>query len=137
MAFFKKRKKIEKAIDWNKEIKRNRAIDTSAVQQGFNFNENIAINDDKGTSRTKWGLSYKIGELSENHIKVLLKCKEENTAEELMKILNRTNKSKFKNNILNPLIELGFFERTIPEKLKSPNQKYRSTGIFVKKIPVT
>ncbi len=60
------------------------------------------------------------------------KCKQENTADELMKILNRTHKTRFKNDILNPLIDCGFFERTIPEKPKSPKQKYRVTGKFAK-----
>ena len=45
-----------------------------------------------------------------------------------MKILNRTNKSKFKSVIINPLIENGYFELTNPEKPKSPTQKYRLTN---------
>ena len=50
-----------------------------------------------------------------------------------MKILNRTNKSKFKNTIINPLIENGFFELTNPSKPKSPTQKYRLTSKFVRR----
>ena len=50
-----------------------------------------------------------------------------------MEILNRTNKSKFKSTIINPLIEHGFFELTKPDKPKSPSQKYRLTNKFVRR----
>jgi hypothetical protein len=136
MVFFKKRKKednLDKDQDWNKDIKRNRAIGNNAVQQGFDFEIESYTERDKALSGTKYGLSLNEYEINEDQIKVLLNCREENTAEELIKILKRTNKTKFKNDILNPLIEFGFFERTIPEKPKSPKQKYRLTGLFVKK----
>ena len=71
--------------------------------------------------------------LSRDHLKILKKCKDESTALELMKILKRTNKSKFKNTIINPLIDQNFLELTIPESPKSPSQKYRVTGKFVKR----
>ena len=136
MVFFKKRKKednLDKDQDWNKDIKRNRSIGNNAVQQGFDFEIESHTERDKALSGTKYGLSLNEYEINEDQIKVLLNCREENTAEELIKILKRTNKTKFKNDILNPLIEFGFFERTIPEKPKSPKQKYRLTGLFVKK----
>ena len=50
-----------------------------------------------------------------------------------MKILNRSNKSKFKNVIINPLVENSFFELTNPDKPKSPTQKYRLTNKFVRR----
>ena len=49
-----------------------------------------------------------------------------------MEILKRTNKSKFKNAIINPLVENGFFELTNPEKPKTPTQKYRLTNKFIR-----
>ena len=66
-----------------------------------------------------------------DHLKILKNCKNESSAIELMEILNRTNKSKFKNTIINPLVENGFFELTNPDKPKSPTQKYRLTNKFV------
>ncbi|SMN11420.1 hypothetical protein SPBRAN_1692 [uncultured Candidatus Thioglobus sp.] len=51
-----------------------------------------------------------------------------------MEILKRTNKTKFRQIILTPLIECGFFELTLPEKPTSPKQKYRTTGKFIKRI---
>ena len=50
-----------------------------------------------------------------------------------MNILKRSNKSKFKTAIINPLIVQKFLELTIPESPRSPSQKYRLTGKFVKK----
>jgi hypothetical protein len=71
--------------------------------------------------------------LSQDHLKILKSCKNESSSIELMEILNRTNKSKFKNAIINPLIENGFFELTNPDKPKSPTQKYRLTNLFVRR----
>jgi hypothetical protein len=43
-------------------------------------------------------------EITQDQIKILQNCKAENTASELRKISKRTNKSKFKENVLDPLI---------------------------------
>ncbi len=128
----KKTEKNPENQDWNKDLKRNNIVEKIADQQGFDFGENPTYDNDKDTSLTKNGLSYDYEKISSDQVKVLKKCKQENTADELMKILNRTHKTRFKNDILNPLIDCGFFERTIPEKPKSPKQKYRVTGKFTK-----
>jgi hypothetical protein len=70
--------------------------------------------------------------INPDQVQLLRNCKFESSADELMKILKRTNKSRFKNDILNPLIKCDFFERTILDKPKSPNQKYRLTSKFVR-----
>ena len=44
---------------------------------------------------------------------------------ELTQLLGLTRRATFQKNYLNPAIELGLIERTIPEKPKSPKQKYR------------
>ncbi|MBI4651167.1 transcriptional regulator [Candidatus Desantisbacteria bacterium] len=44
-----------------------------------------------------------------------------------MKVLSRTNRTKFRNQVLNPLIEINFIEMTIPDKPQSSKQKYRLT----------
>ncbi|MCS5591418.1 MAG: hypothetical protein NZ775_02715 [Gammaproteobacteria bacterium] len=108
--------------DWTREIKRNQLIGKEAEQMSFEYHSSNDLLD-KGT---------KMG-LSSDHLKILKKCKDESSAIELMKILKRTNKSKFKNVIIKPLIENGFLELTIPEKPKSPNQKYRLTNLFVRR----
>lgn len=105
-----------------KNIKNKKNIDTGEKYENnrIHFNNNIKLN-----IGTKEGLSI-------NHIKILKECNIENTAKELMKILNRSNASKFKNVILNPLLEFGYLERTIKENPKSPKQKYRLTNRFIK-----
>ena len=125
--FLKKEKSIEAPVinqtdDWTKEIKRSQKISQEVEQLSFIYNNN----EDILLLGTKKGLSL-------DHLKVLRNCKNESSAIELMKILNRTNKSKFKNVIINPLVENGFFELTNPDKPKSPTQKYRLTNQFVRR----
>ncbi len=138
MAWFSKNKKTNKPQnsvdnkDWNKELKRNNQRPILSEQQGFNFQENTYTEVPNHTSSTKKGLSCILEEISSDQVKILRTCHLESSAEELMKILNRTHKTRFRNDILNPLLEHGFFERTIPEKPKSPKQKYRLTSKFVR-----
>jgi uncharacterized membrane protein YukC len=106
--------------DWTKDIKRSKKIGEEVEQLSFIYDSDSHIK----TKGTKQGLSR-------DHLIVLKKCKNESTALELMKILKRTNKSKFKTAIINPLIDHNFLELTIPESPKSPSQKYRTTGKFV------
>ena len=125
--FLKKEELIEPPVinqseDWTKEIKRSQKIGQEVEQLSFIYDD-ISDNLVLGT---KQGLSW-------DHLKILKNCKNESSAIELMEILNRTNKSKFKNTIINPLIENGFFELTNPEKPKSPAQKYRLTDKFVRR----
>ena len=108
--------------DWTKDIKRSKKISQEVEQLSFMYDSESHI-DTKGTKQG----------LSRDHLIILKKCKNESTALELMKILKRTNKSKFKTAIINPLIDHKFLELTIPESPKSPSQKYRMTGKFVKR----
>ena len=108
--------------DWTKDIKRSKKIGHEVEQLSFMYDSESPI-DTKGTKQG----------LSRDHLIILKKCKNESTALELMKILKRTNKSKFKTAIINPLIDHNFLELTIPESPKSPSQKYRVTGKFVKR----
>ena len=125
--FLKKEESIEEPVisqseDWTKEIRRIQKIDQEVEQLSFIYDDN----NDNMILGTKEGLS-------KDHLKILKNCKSESSAIELMEILNRTNKSKFKNAIINPLIENGFFELTNPDKPKSPTQKYRLTNKFVRR----
>ena len=112
---------ISQSEDWTKEIKRSQKIGQEVEQLSFIY----ADNNDNLILGTKKGLSL-------DHLKVLKNCKNESSAIELMEILKRTNKSKFKNAIINPLVENGFFELTNPEKPKTPTQKYRLTNKFIR-----
>ena len=129
----KNTKKDDENPDWNKDLKRNIINKTGVNQQGLNLQESIDIIGSKDISGIKKGLSINIEKLSSDQVKILKNCAQENTAAELIKILQRTNKTKFKQTILDPLIDCKFFELTIPDKPKSPKQKYRLTGKFVSK----
>jgi len=125
--FLKKEESIEapvinKSEDWTIDIKRSQKISQEVEQLSFIYDNN----EDNLILGTKQGLSL-------DHLKILKNCKNENSANELMEILNRTNKSKFKNTIINPLVENGFLELTNPYKPKSPTQKYRLTSKFVRR----
>jgi hypothetical protein len=85
----------------------------------------LLLNKDFRNKGTKLGLS-------KNHLEILKKCNHESSAKELRKLLNRTNATKFKDAIINPLLKNGFLELTIPESPKSPKQQYRLTGKFVR-----
>ena len=112
---------IKQSEDWTKEIKRSQKISQEVEQLSLIYDDN----NDNYTLGTKKGLSW-------DHLKILKNCKNESSANELMEILNRTNKSKFKNTIIYPLVENGFLELTNPDKPKSPTQKYRLTSKFVR-----
>ena len=47
------------------------------------------------------------------------------TLAELMQLVGLTHRATFQKNYLNPAIEAGLIERTIPDKPKSPKQRYR------------
>ena len=124
--FLKKEESTEAPVinqleDWTKEIKRSQKIGQEVEQLSLIYDNN----DANLILGTKKGLSW-------GHLKVLKNCKNESSAIELMEILKRTNKSKFKNAIINPLVENGFFELTNPEKPKTPTQKYRLTNKFIR-----
>jgi len=125
--FLKKEESIEspeitQSEDWTKEIRRSQRIGNDVEQLSFLYDDK----DDTLLLGTKKGLS-------KDHLKILKNCKNESSAIELMKILNRTNRTKFKNTIIKPLIENGFIELTNPYKPKSPSQKYRLTSKFIRR----
>ena len=113
---------ITQSVDWTKDIKRSKKIGEEVEQLSFLYSSE-SNNEAKGTKKG----------LSRDHLQILKKCKIESSALELMKILKRSNKSKFKTAIINPLLDRNFLELTIPDSPKSPSQKYRLTGKFVKK----
>ncbi|WP_336043666.1 Fic family protein [Acinetobacter junii] len=50
---------------------------------------------------------------------------EDYTLAELMQLVGLTHRATFQRNYLNPAIEAGLIKRTIPDKPKSPKQRYR------------
>ena len=113
---------ISQNEDWTKDIRRSKKIGREVEQLTF-LTDNNSINETNGTKKG----------LSKDHLKILKNCKGESSANELMTILKRSNKSKFKIAIINPLVNIGYLELTIPESPKSPIQKYRLTNKFVRR----
>ena len=62
-----------------------------------------------------------------DQVQILDKCLHESQIKELMALTGRTNRTKFRDQVLNPLIEAGFIEMTVPDKPRSPKQRYRTT----------
>ncbi len=65
--------------------------------------------------------------LSGNQVEVLDKCKEDCFIVDLMQLVGRSDRTKFRDQVLKPLIEEGFLLMTIPDKPTSSKQKYRLT----------
>ncbi len=65
--------------------------------------------------------------LSWHQVEMLDKCLIDTGITELLEIAGRTDRTKFRNQVLNPLIKAGFLEMTVPDKPSSSKQKYRVT----------
>ena len=65
--------------------------------------------------------------LSRHQVDILHKCLTDAPLQSLMKITGRSDRTKFRNQVLTPLMKDGLIEMTIPDKLRSSKQKYRLT----------
>ncbi|MDX2469733.1 MAG: ATP-binding protein, partial [SAR324 cluster bacterium] len=63
--------------------------------------------------------------------KVLEFCKEGRSRKEIQEFLGLKHREHFRSEILNPLLEQGLLKLTLPEKPKSPKQKYVTQKIRV------
>jgi len=64
---------------------------------------------------------------SRDQVKILRHCIEERPIGKLMVISGRANRTKFRDQVLNPLLETGLLVMTIPDKPQSSKQRYRLT----------
>jgi len=60
--------------------------------------------------------------------KLIIAIQEEKSRPELMELLGLNHIGNFRNNYLNPAMKAGLIEMTLPDSLKSKNQKYRLTS---------
>jgi ATP-dependent DNA helicase RecG len=65
--------------------------------------------------------------LSRHQVQILHNCLEERAIGDLMEIKGRSDRTKFRNQVLRPLLDAGLIEMTIPDKPTSSKQKYRLT----------
>ena len=59
--------------------------------------------------------------------RILRECLEERTLRELMVVLGKHDRTKFRNQVIKPLLESGWLEMTVPAKPRSSRQRYRTT----------
>jgi len=57
--------------------------------------------------------------LSRHQVQILATCKIEQAVPDLLNLVGRTDRTKFRTDLLNPLLEEGLVEMTIPDKPKS------------------
>jgi predicted transcriptional regulator len=62
--------------------------------------------------------------LSRDQVEILRNCASEKAIGELMSLIGRANRTKFRNQVLKPLLDAGLIEMTIPDKPISSKQKY-------------
>nr|MBC8423188.1 transcriptional regulator [bacterium] len=53
---------------------------------------------------------------------------------ELMELAGRSNRTKFREQVVHPLLETGWLEMTIPDKPRSSKQRYRTTAAGVRAL---
>jgi ATP-dependent DNA helicase RecG len=66
--------------------------------------------------------------LSRHQVEILRKCNEDTALLDLMVVTGRSDRTKFRHQVLNILLEEGLIEMTIPDKPRSSKQKYRLTN---------
>jgi len=67
--------------------------------------------------------------LSRHQVEILRKCSEDSPLVDLMVVTGRSDRTKFRNQVLNPLMDAGLLEMTLPDKPRSPKQRYRITPL--------
>ena len=65
---------------------------------------------------------------SRHQVEILRKCLEDQPLTALMAIAGRSDRTKFRNQVLGPLLAEGLLELTIPDKPRSSRQRYRLTA---------
>ena len=66
---------------------------------------------------------------SRDQVKILDSCMQERAMSELMVLVGRTNRTKFRDQVVKPMLEAGWIEMTIPNKPTSSKQQYRVTEL--------
>jgi len=72
--------------------------------------------------------------LSRDQVRVLEAARVERTLTELINPTGRTDRTKFRDQVLWPLLAEGWLEMTIPDKPRSSNQRYRTTPAGLKAL---
>lgn len=65
--------------------------------------------------------------LSRHQVEIMNKCVQDQAITSLMTITGRSDRTKFRNQVLAPLLEEHLLEMTVPDKPRSSKQRYRVT----------
>jgi ATP-dependent DNA helicase RecG len=65
---------------------------------------------------------------SRDQVKILQNCLQASTIRDLMALMRRRNRTKFRDQVLKPLLNAGLIEMTVPDKPQSSKQKYVITA---------
>jgi ATP-dependent DNA helicase RecG len=65
---------------------------------------------------------------SRDQVQVLESARDARLITDLMDIPGRTNRTKFRDQVIRPLLEAGYLEMTVPDKPRSSKQRYRTTA---------
>jgi len=79
--------------------------------------------------RATWEAAPALRATAQATAQVVLYCQTPQAAREIMAHLGLSHWKTFQTNYLKPLLEAGAIERTIPNKPRSPLQKYRLSNI--------
>lgn len=72
--------------------------------------------------------------LSREQVKVLFKCLESSSLRDIIAEHGRTNRTKFRDQVIDPLLRHKYLRMTIPDKPTSRNQKYQTTQAGIEAI---
>ncbi|KPQ22772.1 MAG: putative transcriptional regulator containing an HTH domain and an uncharacterized domain shared wi [Halomonas sp. HL-48] len=95
------------------------------VHEGFSVDTEAVVN---ATPEVPEQVGTKSG-LSKEQVSLLQLCVEETPVMHLMQATGRSNRTKFREAVLNPLLDLRLIEMTQPDSPRSPTQKYRLTDL--------
>ena len=80
-----------------------------------------------GIMDCKAALSESAGDV-DKAVDILRKCRTEQPMIVLMEVAGRSDRTKFRNQVLGPLLAEGLLELAIPDKPRSSKQRYRITA---------
>jgi len=70
--------------------------------------------------------------LSRHQVRVLEEARDPRRIAELMEMFGRSDRTKFRHQVVRPLLEAGLLEMTIPDRPRSSLQRYRTTAAGVR-----
>lgn len=97
-------------------------------EQADIFITTIPLEEARQTPQATPQVAGQVAAPSRHQVDILRKCLQESALVDLMAVTGRTDRTKFRHQVLNTLIEVGLLEMTLPDKPRSSKQKYRLTA---------